>query len=250
LGTIINAIKDFTVNTLGKVWTQGINAWTKSENWHSTLMSYKIDIGLFRGSFQQVLSRFAWEATQTFLGKAMANIQNTFYGVKDVSYYDGATAVETYSEKWGAFTLGNYIMGERGLHADPYNSLFQHEYGHYLQSQNFGYFYIKRCGLPSLFDAMKKSPHNSHPVEQDANIRAFKYFKKHIEGYDIVTKGNPKGWYMGKNNIHGYKTGLDFNDPINQAALRSTLTLGWSDYVFGSLEIFPAIIINNILKNQ
>lgn len=47
-----------------------------------------------------------------------------------VSLYDGAIAVETYARKWGAFTLGNYIMGDRGLQASPYNPTFQHESGH------------------------------------------------------------------------------------------------------------------------
>ena len=170
LGTIINGVKDFVINTFVNVWEQGINAWTNKENWHSTYMSWKIDTGLFRGNLKQILSRFTWEAPQTFLGQTIATIQNTFNGVKSISYYGGATAVETYGEKWGGFTLGNYIMGHRGLHADPDNILFQHEYGHYLQSQSFGPFYIQRCALPSLFDTFGNKRHNNHPVEQDANI--------------------------------------------------------------------------------
>jgi hypothetical protein len=69
--------------------------------------------------------------------------------------------------------LGSYINGHRGLQADPNNSLFQHEYGHYLQSQNSGPFYLQRYALPSLIDAMGYSNHNYHAVEQDSNIRAY-----------------------------------------------------------------------------
>ena len=46
---------------------------------------------------------------------------------------------ETYVGNWGAFTSGSFIMGSRELEANPHNSLFQHEYGHYLQSQAFGW---------------------------------------------------------------------------------------------------------------
>lgn len=58
---------------------------------------------------------------------------------ENVAYYGGATVI-TYKGKFGAFTLGSFINGGRNLHADPDNALFQHEYGHYLQSQNSGLF--------------------------------------------------------------------------------------------------------------
>ena len=53
--------------------------------------------------------------------------------------------------------------GNRGLYADPHNRLFQHEYGHYLQSQSMG---------PAF-----------QPFEQDANRRAFLYFNKNVDGF-------------------------------------------------------------------
>ena len=253
IGTIINGVKDLVVNTLVKVWTQGINAWTDGKNWHSTAMAFKIDMGLFRGSLMQLVSRFLWEYPQTVIGYDIATIQNTLYGVKSVSYYGGATAVETYAKEWGAFTLGCYIMGNRGLHADPNNTLFQHEYGHYLQSQSFGLFYIQRCGLPSLFDTMRsedsklKKPHKHHAVEQDANIRAYKYFHKHVKGYDI--KISQSGWDLRANPINGYNKTLSYKDPINQAALGRKIGLGWADYVFG-FSIFSPSLINTILLHQ
>lgn len=203
----------------------------------------------------QVLSHSTWEAPQTFLGYSYATIKNTFYCVKSVSYYDGATAVETYSEKWGGVTLGNYIVGNRGLYADPSNSVFQHEYGHYLQSQSFGPFYLQRCGIPSLFDTLRsdsdkaKSPHNNHPVEQDANIRAFNYFLEYEDGYGKKTLNKSGGWDMVSNRILGYKTGLSYDNPHNQAVLGKSLSLGWPDYVWGTSVIIPGII-NNISLHQ
>ena len=248
-GTIINGVKDFFVNTFVNVWTQGINAWTNADNWHSTYMSWKIDTGWFRGTPIQILSRFTWEYPQTCLGHYIATLKNTFYGVKSVSNYDGATAVETYGNDWGAYTLGSYIIGNRGLHADPDNTFFQHEYGHYLQSQSFGLFYLQRFALPSLFDTIIRKEHNNHPVEQDANIRAFKYFHEHEEGYAIRTDNNynNKGWDMSENKILGYKSYLDYNNSANQTALNNTIGLGWLDYVLGPSVVFLGIIDSILL---
>lgn len=210
-------------------------------------MAFKIDMGMFRGSIKQIVSRFTWELSQTVFGYTAATVQNTMYGVKSVSYYGGATAVENYSGGWGAFTLGSYIIGNRGLHADPDNVLFLHEYGHYLQSQSFGPFYIQRFGIPSLFDSMRskesksKHPHNDHPVEQDANIRAYKYFMEHVEGYGI------KNWDFDSNGIIGYDKSLPYDDSVNQTALDRTMGLSWADYVFNASIIVPTIFNNNSL---
>jgi hypothetical protein len=66
--TIINGVKDFLRNTFVNVWTQGFNAWSNGDNWHSTKMAWEIDKGLFKGNFKQILSRFTWELPQTILG--------------------------------------------------------------------------------------------------------------------------------------------------------------------------------------
>ena len=90
---------------------------------------------------------------------------------------------------------------------------------------------------------MGQSHHNNHQVEQDANIRAFKYFKNHVEGYDIKKGNNTEGWDMERNKINGYKTWLNYDDPRNQSALNNTLSLGWSDYLFGA-SVFPPGLTN------
>jgi RHS repeat-associated protein len=248
--TIINGVKDFLRNTFVNVWTQGFNAWSNGDNWHSTKMAWEIDKGLFKGNFKQILSRFTWELPQTILGYTASGIHNTFDGVKSVTHYGGATAVESYSEKWGAFTLGSYIIGHRGLQADPDNSLFQHEYGHYLQSQSSGLFYLQRYALPSLIDARGSSDHDYHAVEQDANIRAYKYFTDKVPGFNVIDDDRkyPNGrWYQDYNPILGYNWSLYYNDAANQLALKKGLVRPkWWDYVLGPTVVIPGII--NVLN--
>lgn len=221
--SLINGVKDFFVNTFIKVWSQGINAWTNGDNWHSTQMAFKIDMGLFQGNFKQIISRFTWELPQTFLGYEFAQGLNFFNDVKSVTYYGGATAVERYKhpEGWApwyqklgsAVTLGSFITGDRGLQADPYNSLFQHEYGHYLQSQFWGPRYIGKVGVPSLLNTGSDYEHSFYPIEQDANARAFEYFNKNVNGFYKTKKqydSKDIGWDfsinpLNLNNKNGYK---------------------------------------------
>ena len=245
IGTIFGAISDLFNNVFIRTFKG--DKW----DWTQTKLGWEIDKGLFKGDFKQILSRFTWELPQTILGYTASTIHNTFGGVKSVTHYDGATAVESYSENWGAFTLGSYIIGHRGLQADPDNSLFQHEYGHYLQSQSSGLFYLQRYALPSLIDAMGDSNHKYHAVEQDANIRAYKYFMKNIDGFnvmDVKTKTYFNGqWYSSSNPIKEYNWSLDYNNAANQLALKKGLVRPkWWDYVLGPTVIIPGII--NVLN--
>lgn len=73
---------------------------------------------------------------------------NYLGNVKDIDYSGGATTITCYkninpfdskSKRWSAFTLGNYIIGDVKLSADPNTELFQHEYGHTLQINAFGW---------------------------------------------------------------------------------------------------------------
>jgi hypothetical protein len=172
-----------------------------------------------------------------------------------VSYYDGATAVESYSRNslfglgFGTgMTLGSYVNGVRDLHADPANSLFQHEYGHYLQSQSSGWFYLSKYAIPS---ALSSGTHGQNPVEQDANIRAFEYFNKKYPGFS--------DWkFTGKNanTINGYNWWLPYDDVSNQEALRKgKLGLSWYDWVMSPMNlsfipIIPGLVNTLILNNK
>jgi hypothetical protein len=148
---------------------------------------------------------------------------------------------------WGtgqAVTLGSYIHGNRNLKPEFDNPLFQHEYGHYLQSQSSGPFYFQRYGLPSAFSggAFRDEDgwvhHNYHPSEQDANARAFKYFNKKVTGF------SNKDWDWGSNDIIGYDPSLPFGNSQNQLALKyARLQPAWHDWVLGP-NILVSMFIN------
>ena len=155
-------------------------------------MSTKIVQGLFAtdsnksdwGRARELISRFTWQLPQTYLGFRTANLLNEYGDVGYVKSKFGATAVASKTlNKFGAVTLGNYIIGERNLRADENNSLFQHEYGHYLQSQSLGLGYLVRVGAPSFLQASFGGNHDFMNYEQDANMRAFRYFNENVPGF-------------------------------------------------------------------
>lgn len=220
-------------------------AWAKYDPtapWSNTNKAFKIDMGLFQtdphknafGQIWEVISRFTWQAPQTALGYAYNGLSNLLGTVKSVGYYGGATVVESTSADWGGFTLGSFINGEKGTQADPANYIFQHEYGHYLQSQSSGLAYLGKYAIPSVF---AKKPHNSNPVEQDANIRAFMYFDKYEPGFNYVENGIQKTkWHFDGSGLHsgnailGYSWGLPVSNPRNQNVLRNgILSPTWLD---------------------
>lgn len=239
-GQFVNSIVNGVIDLFDNLIRHGINV--SQYNWNSTKNSWRIDMGWFKGDFKQILSRFTWEFPQTLCGYLAGTAQNYARGVKSVSYFGGATAIEYYNSHWGAFTLGSFINGQRDLEANSKNWLFQHEYGHYLQSQAYGWMYMQLYAIPSVIDAgRKKKGHDFHPIEQDANVRALRYFVKHVDGFINPTTGRVDSWDFSNNPIDGYDKFRRFSSQINQDALSShTLRPEWWDYRF--LSPFPHII--------
>ena len=196
----------------------------------------------FFGQVWEIVSRFTWQAPQTLAGFTLSQFANasewigfTNGGIQSIDYLYGATVVTYNLGGWGAVTLGSYINGDNNLKADPNNYLFQHEYGHYIQSQNFGIVYLSRYGIPSGLNCMGHKNHNYHPAEQDANIRAFKYFNKYIDNYT--------GWKCGVNPIGGYDNSLPYDDSQNQAVLNNGLLRpAWYDYILPGWFAITGII--------
>lgn len=68
-----------------------------------------------------------------------------------------------------------------------------------------GWAYIAKVGIPSLRSTIisESDEHNYRRFEQDANLRAFKYFNKYVEGfYESPSNYMPndgKGWNFKKN---------------------------------------------------
>ena len=190
----------------------------------------------------ELTSRFTWQLPQTLVGYNVMEIANLAGQINKVDYWGGATVAS--GKNWGvggAVTIGNFIMGSRGLKADPNNSLFQHEYGHYLQSQSMGLAFLLKVGIPSLTNAMSKSGnHDFQPYEQDANRRAFIYMNKHVEGfyqteeeyYDNLWKKTRKGWNFNINPLDIYHTQdyfshdyRDYKDPDTIQLINNNLKM-------------------------
>ena len=165
-------------------------------SWSITNKDFKIDMGLFQtdphrtllGRVGELFSRFTWEAPQTILGNGISQVRNMFGGVHDVSYYGGVTLVNNNDnslEEWG-FTLGPYI-NSKNMVANPYtDATFRHEYGHTIQSELVGPFYLTSVALPSLvgelFDGWVISNHMQEWYETQADRLSYNYFSHYVPG--------------------------------------------------------------------
>lgn len=108
-------------------------------------------------------------------------------------------------------------MGERGITNNPNDMLFQHEYGHVLQSRTSGFMYLPKYGIPSLFSTGK---HSLYWTETDANARALQFFMVNDSNFKI------ENWAFGENDnpIPGYDPKKSFFDTDNQKALDSNIS--------------------------
>jgi len=193
----------------------------------------------------QLFSRFTWQGSQERVGWLVAQIQNTFGLVDNVSYFDGATVLNTnylknretdsngyVTHTGSAFTIGSFISGPSKMQADPNDPIFQHEYGRYLQSQADGPAYIPYTALPDLF-----TDGNDKQTAWDGNARALEYFDKYYGG--IYSSANSDGkvtWDFTSNFIPGYDLELQITDPVNQAALKNNKrSPGVLDVLSGSM---------------
>lgn len=160
----------------------------------------KIDVGLFVGSRDQILSRLTLENFQTFGGLVASSYQTVFHDVDEVKYFGGATYVINKTNNTSGttgFTLGSYInittnedipLDNKGNLLPYDNSVYAHEYGHYIQSQESGFGYLFKYGIPSLVDYLSSKEekvfyhhvsiekHHTHWAEIDADKRAADYF--------------------------------------------------------------------------
>jgi hypothetical protein len=120
----------------------------------------------------------------------------SFFGnVNEVTYKYGVTAVDMGID--GAVTIGNYSSGPEGYRADWRDHLFVHEYGHYIQSQQWGQFYLPAIGIPSIQSATIQGYKSTAPrhhdrwFEADASYKGMKYFDKHYgSGRDGYVQGS------------------------------------------------------------
>lgn len=246
------------------------SAWRKANNQAGN--DLKIWGGLFTsdknkqfgGQIWEVISRLTYQIPQTIGGFLYAHFENTVTGnTQVVCYQNGATLCQgrrdlLFDRGGPAVTLGSYLVANRRMVADADNTVFQHEFGHYLQSQAMGIAYFGRIGIPSLrseHGEYKKfyPSHDYHPAEQDANRRAFLYFNKRVPLFqdDTLAASNHslrnKGWDFNNNPLwklghpvaYGKKT-LDVVDFQNKEEVNQLDSLRvrakWYDYVFPFLS--------------
>lgn len=189
---VFNAIKEFIQH--------GVNF--GDYNWHQTRMAWKIDAGMFKGNFGQLLAKWSpWSIVNSIVGNVVSHAFNLAGNVKDVTYLDGAIALDTTRDN-NAFTIGGYINGPRGFKADYHDHLFAHEYGHFIQSAMFGPFYLPVIGLPSM--ASNDSTHENRWYEVHASRLGGKYFKNHYADfeYDVFKNGGITTYINPRKGIH------------------------------------------------
>ena len=202
------------------------------------------------GSAFEVFSRFTWQLGQSFLGFLVAQLLNTFHlggGVSQVDYLHGATTITIDRKPWGGITLGSYIFGGNDLKAQDTNSLFQHEYGHYLQSQEYGLFYLPFFGLSSLISSIVNDylGHAAFFTEQNANGRSSRYLYSIHPGYEFnhysQTGNDEMVWRYDSNPITGYNPKVYLDDQLIQRAFDRVFGLTTLRQSYSMYEsFFPA----------
>lgn len=184
----------------------------------------------------ELLSRFTWQGFQTWIGFGVAHFVNSFSYVSQVCYKYGTTVLSSSMLKeTQAFTIGNYMTGSEEIKADPNDIFFQHEYGHYLQSQSMGPLYMFFVGIPSYIGHSDLSGDHSYKnVERDASWRAFNYFSKHIDGYNTQTDAT-QGWNFIHNPIMPRQTfciKIDYNNDKQMSRAKSSISNFYRSFHF------------------
>lgn len=196
-------------NNVGQTW-KDFNPFNPTSR---TAKAWQIDKGWIQSDknlskaerFWQITSRFTWELPQSILGYLYLTSNNIVGNVDRVEYFGGATygINENLSNAYNSknVSLGSFIhMNDYGSVDRPFdqyvcsNPTYMHEYGHYLESQYMGLFYLPGIGVPSLLsqiteditnlDKMKETPSNSYQhkrfyTEKWANTLAADYFAQY-----------------------------------------------------------------------
>lgn len=127
-----------------------------------------------------LLLRFTWELPQLIIGVLIAVFLTLTGKTLETLTYHGVILIVC-KNRFGGFSLGPVIIGDSKLKADVNNGLFQHEFGHCIQSSKSGFIYLFKYALPSLISSIRyeSDQHDKHKVEQNANTCSKKYFEKY-----------------------------------------------------------------------
>lgn len=124
---------------------------------------------------------------------------------------------------------------------------------------SYGLLRIDIIGCPSFegsfistVDDLYNGDHEFHPVEQDANRRAFLYFNEHVDGFYDVDGYDNKGWDFEKNplDINGTGTSnqiVDYKNPAHKLALtKLKISARWYDYASWIFPPLGPILVGSI----
>ena len=183
--------------TVGNVFKHGLNF--SQYNYKKTVNSWRLDTYIFKGGFGQVLKKLTWNLPNTLIGNYAGEFLNTIGMVDKVTTLDGGIALSGVTgNRESAFTIGAYIFGPKNFEADWRDELFVHEYGHFLQSLDWGALYLPVIGITSGlsswlgFGATTDDKHMHRWFEIDASRRGANHFDKYYgSGADGYSKGDP-----------------------------------------------------------
>ncbi len=206
-------IDSFVIGLIGGGWKRAKQmAWNDLKIWGGL---FNVDRNKTYGEQAwEFVSRFTWQIPQTVIGFLIHQTVNTFRiggGIEKVEYLHGATVSKYHIDGWGGFTMGNYILGDNSIKAQDDNNLFQHEFGHYLQSQEHGLLWLFDFAIESGISAIFNDyyQHNAFYTEQNANARSLQYFAKYYgEGYA------KKVWNFSLNPITDYDASKSYSENL------------------------------------
>ncbi len=179
----------------------------KDYDFTKTKNAWKIDMGMFKGNFGQVLNKFTYNKTNSLVGNIMAQGYNLFGHRGEVTYLDGIVALSNQLDN-SAVTIGHYTVGPNNYKADWRDHLFVHEYGHYIQSQIMGTSYLSFVAIPSGLSIDATSPlmgmtHDDRWFERSASKLGAKHFDKKYGSKAIGYNENGPNYF----NINVFKNG-------------------------------------------
>ena len=196
----------------------------------------------FLGRIFERFSRLTFQFSQTIAGFLYGHFQNTFHNVYSVHFKYGATVIPT-SGMGTTATLGNYIIGNKALRAADDNSLFQHEYGHYIQSQRLGPAYWPVVAIPSAWNVKFGENHRYQSYEMNANYLSFMYFNKNVNDfyktydeyhqYEIHEAVNYFGWDFSRYPLIRSASYVDYydTDRLNEIRKSTSLKINFWNYI-------------------
>lgn len=230
-----------TTDAISNVFKHGFNV--SQYNWTKTINAWRIDMGMFKGNFGQVLNKWSWSFPLSFIGNEVAHTLNMAGRVRKVTYLDGMLALDGVTNGGQAFTIGHYSFGSKGYEASWKDHAFVHEYGHYIQGQIWGPLYINIVGIPSIISQWHLIPgeHNTRWYEIDASRRGALHFdRKYGKGNSNYNSDKPEDFF----DIQSFITG-DPSPYVNPR--RNSNDQGYKNPISGTNVSFWDILTSLLL---